>query len=69
MSKDNILGYGTGRRKSSVARVYLRKGKGKITINSKDSDVFFSRKTGLMLTEEVFQVKLVLFVMESQEHL
>ena len=49
MSKDNILGYGTGRRKSSVARVYLRKGKGKITVNSKDSDVFFSRKTGLML--------------------
>ena len=52
MSKDNILGYGTGRRKSSVARVYLRKGKGKITINSKDSDVFFSRKTGSMLAQQ-----------------
>ena len=56
MSKDNILGYGTGRRKSSVARVYLRKGKGKITINSKDSDVFFSRKTGLMLAQQPLKV-------------
>ena len=44
MTKDNILGYGTGRRKSSVARVYLRKGKGKITINSKDSDVILKEK-------------------------
>ena len=52
MKKDNILGYGTGRRKSSVARVYLRKGKGNITVNSKDSDVFFSRKTGLMLAQQ-----------------
>ena len=52
MSKDNILGYGTGRRKSSVARVYLRKGIGKITVNSKDSDLFFTRKTGLMLAQQ-----------------
>ena len=52
MSKDNILGYGTGRRKSSVARVYLRKGSGKITVNSKDSDIFFTRKTGLMLAQQ-----------------
>lgn len=52
MSKDNILGYGTGRRKSSVARVYLRKGSGKITVNSKDSDLFFTRKTGLMLAQQ-----------------
>ena len=43
MSKDNILGYGTGRRKSSVARVYLRKGSGKITVNSKDSDLFLQK--------------------------
>ena len=52
MSKDNILGYGTGRRKSSVARVYLRKGSGKITVNSKDSALFFTRKTGLMLAQQ-----------------
>ena len=52
MSKDNILGYGTGRRKSSVARVYLRKGSGKIIVNSKESDLFFTRKTGLMLAQQ-----------------
>jgi small subunit ribosomal protein S9 len=55
MSKDNILGYGTGRRKSSVARVYLRKGSGKITVNAKDSDLFFTRKTGIMLSQQPFK--------------
>jgi len=35
-----------------VARVYLRKGSGKITVNSKDSDLFFTRKTGLMLAQQ-----------------
>lgn len=36
------LGYGTGRRKTSVARVYVRAGKGEITINSKTADDFFN---------------------------
>ncbi|MBO4887575.1 MAG: 30S ribosomal protein S9 [Firmicutes bacterium] len=35
--------YGTGRRKSSVARVYLRPGNGKITINKKDIDEYFGQ--------------------------
>ena len=35
--------YGTGRRKSSVARVYLRPGTGKITINKKDIDEYFGQ--------------------------
>jgi small subunit ribosomal protein S9 len=35
--------YGTGRRKSSVARVYLRPGNGKITINKKDIDSYFGQ--------------------------
>jgi small subunit ribosomal protein S9 len=52
MKKDITLGYGTGRRKSSVARVYLRNGNGKIIVNSKDSNDFFSRKTGLMLVQQ-----------------
>ncbi len=52
MKKDITLGYGTGRRKSSVARVYLRNGNGKIIVNSKDSNEFFSRKTGLMLVQQ-----------------
>ena len=37
--------YGTGRRKSSVARVYLKPGKGKITINKRDIDEYFGLET------------------------
>ena len=40
---------GTGRRKSSVARVFLKKGTGKITINDKDIQVFFGRETSIMI--------------------
>ena len=35
--------YGTGRRKTSTARVYLRPGKGKITVNRQDLDLYFIR--------------------------
>ncbi|MEO8674547.1 MAG: 30S ribosomal protein S9, partial [Casimicrobiaceae bacterium] len=34
--------YGTGRRKSAVARVFLKKGTGNIVVNEKPADVFFS---------------------------
>jgi small subunit ribosomal protein S9 len=44
--------YGTGRRKSAVARVYLRPGKGDITVNGKPVDVFFSRETGRMIVRQ-----------------
>ena len=37
--------YGTGRRKSSIARVYLIPGNGKITINKKDMDQYFGLET------------------------
>ena len=37
--------YGTGRRKSSVARVYITPGKGKITINKRDIDEYFGLET------------------------
>ena len=43
--KDNVVFYGTGRRKSSVARVRLVEGNGKITINGKDIDEFFGLET------------------------
>ena len=43
--KDNIVFYGTGRRKSSVSRVRLVEGTGKITINGKDIDEFFGLET------------------------
>ena len=38
---DLIQYYGTGRRKSSIARVFLRPGSGKFTVNGKESDVYF----------------------------
>ena len=44
--------YGTGRRKSAVARVYLRPGKGTITVNGRPVDEFFSRETGRMIVRQ-----------------
>ena len=43
---------GTGRRKSSVARVFLKKGSGKITINGKDIGAFFGRQTSIMIARQ-----------------
>jgi small subunit ribosomal protein S9 len=47
--------YGTGRRKSSVARVFLTPGSGKITINKKPIDVFFGRDTSRMIVVQPFE--------------
>jgi small subunit ribosomal protein S9 len=44
--------YGTGRRKSAVARVFLRPGKGQIVVNGKPVDDFFSRETGRMIVRQ-----------------
>jgi len=44
--------YGTGRRKSAVARVYLKPGKGSIVVNGKPVDEFFSRETGRMVVRQ-----------------
>ncbi|MBO7381616.1 MAG: 30S ribosomal protein S9 [Neisseriaceae bacterium] len=44
--------YGTGRRKSSVARVFLQKGSGNITINGRPMDEFISRETGKMIVRQ-----------------
>ena len=44
--------YGTGRRKTSVARVFLRKGDGKIVVNEKPVDEFFARETGRMVVRQ-----------------
>ena len=40
--------YGTGRRKTAVARVFLKQGSGKIIVNDTPVDEFFSRETGRM---------------------
>ena len=45
MAKNSSKFYGTGRRKSSIARVYLLSGKGKITINKKSIDEYFGLET------------------------
>jgi len=42
---------GTGRRKSSVARVFLKKGTGKITVNGKDIQAYFGRETSIMIAK------------------
>ena len=43
---------GTGRRKSSVARVFLKKGSGKITVNGKPIEQFFGRQTSIMISKQ-----------------
>lgn len=48
--------YGTGRRKTSVARVYLRSGAGNIVVNGRVVDEFFSRETGRMIVRQPLQV-------------
>ena len=44
--------YGTGRRKSAVARVFMKPGKGEFVVNDKPVDVFFSRETGRMVVRQ-----------------
>src|SRR5271169_7161961 len=46
--------YGTGRRKTSSARVYLRQGTGKVSINGRTLDEFFGRETGRMIVQQPF---------------
>ena len=43
---------GTGRRKSSVARVFLKKGSGQIVVNGKTIDNFFGRQTSIMICKQ-----------------
>lgn len=48
--------YGTGRRKSSTARVFLRAGSGQITINDRPIDQFFGRETARMIVRQPLEV-------------
>lgn len=48
--------YGTGRRKSAVARVFLKAGSGKIVVNGKPADEYFSRETGLMVIRQPLEL-------------
>jgi|SRR5579872_6849943 len=44
--------YGTGRRKTATARVYLKPGTGQITVNDRSLDEFFGRETGRMIVRQ-----------------
>ena len=48
--------YGTGRRKTAVARVFIRPGSGKFVVNDKPVDVFFSRETGRMVVRQPLEL-------------
>ena len=48
--------YGTGRRKSSTARVFLRKGSGTITINDRTIEDFFGRETARMIVRQPLEL-------------
>ena len=48
--------YGTGRRKSSKARVFIKRGSGKITVNGRALDVFFGRETSRMIVRQPLSV-------------
>lgn len=48
--------YGTGRRKTAIARVFLRNGSGKFIVNDKPVDQFFSRETGRMVVRQPLEL-------------
>ena len=52
MQRQQPQNYGTGRRKTAVARVYMRPGKGAINVNGRPVDEFFSRETGRMVVRQ-----------------
>ena len=55
-NKDNIVYYGTGRRKSSIARVRIVEGSGKITVNGQDIDEFFGLETLKLIVKQPLSV-------------
>ena len=48
--------YGTGRRKTSTARVFMKPGSGSITVNNKPLDAFFGRKTAQMIVRQPLEL-------------
>ena len=51
-----IYNYGTGRRKSSVARVFMKRGTGKIVINGRPLEQYFNRETGRMVVMQPLEL-------------
>ena len=52
MAEDVVQHYGTGRRKSSVARVFLRPGSGKFTVNNRTPEDYFARESLCMIIRQ-----------------
>ena len=50
-----LLGYGTGRRKTSSARVFMRRGTGRIVVNRRPLDEYFGRETARMVVRQPLQ--------------
>lgn len=48
--------YGTGRRKDAVARVWLKRGSGKVTVNGRDQSIYFARQTQRLILNQPFLV-------------
>ena len=55
-NKSLAQNYGTGRRKSSIARVFLRKGTGVINVNGRPLDEFFGRETARMIVRQPLEL-------------
>jgi small subunit ribosomal protein S9 len=53
---ESIQYYATGRRKTSTARVFLRPGTGKMTVNGRDFEAYFARETQKMLVKQPLQL-------------
>ena len=56
MAIQQAQNYGTGRRKTSAARVFLRKGNGQIIVNGKPLDEFFGRETSRMIVRQPLEL-------------
>jgi small subunit ribosomal protein S9 len=56
MSVDQNVVWGTGKRKSSVARVRLRTGQGEVVVNQRTLDDYFGRETSRMIVNQPFEV-------------
>jgi small subunit ribosomal protein S9 len=48
--------YGTGRRKTASAKVFLKQGEGQITVNGRPLDEFFGRETGRMIVRQPLEL-------------
>jgi small subunit ribosomal protein S9 len=63
-----IQNYGTGRRKTATARVYLKPGTGRITVNARPVDEFFGRETGRMIVRQPLEVAQLTEKFDVQAH-